>query len=163
MCRKGPCVCECEWIYTITVSCTQPLNVSLSTALTDSLGFDTTEKTESLNCLGRRQGRQIVPVTPLTHQLKKTGKGLGLNLEGPHTRRRSLLSSTFITCFLYKHYDRSVTHERPDEMITGSKLQFETIFFTTKHGSNREQQQRFTLETNRSVLQQPEFVFALDI
>lgn len=109
--------------------------------------------------MGRRQGRQIVPVTQLTYWLKKTGKGRGLNLEGPQTRRIFLLLHVFCTNTM----TYSITHERPDETITRSKLRLETIFFTTKHGSNMEQQQRLTLETKRSVPQQLKFVFAQDI
>ncbi len=141
-----------------TVSCTQLLSVSLFRALTESPGFSTTEKNKISELLGEMPGAADCSCNPTNPLKEKTGKGRGLNLEGPQTRRRFLLLHVFCTNTM----THSITHEGPDETITRSKLRLETIFFTTKHGSNIEQQQRLTLETKRSV-QQLKFVFAQDI
>lgn len=147
-----------------TVSCTQLLSVSLFSALTESPGFSTSEKNKISELLGETPGAadcSCNPTNPLTE--KKQERAEDWTLRAPRPGGDSFYRQLLLDVFCTNTMTHSITHERPDETITGSKLRLETIFFTTKHGSNMEQQQRFTLETKRSVPQQMKFVFAQDI
>lgn len=127
------------------------------------LWYCQTEKKWISELLGETPGAADCSCNPTNPLTEKNRKGPRIEPWGPPYPEEITFIIDFYYVFCTNTMTGSITHERPDETITGGKLQFETIFFTTKHGLNREQQQRFTLETNRSVPQQPKLVFALDI